>query len=119
MEPIKIRHPRLDAWYNSSVMNIASIGAALTLLFIKFYGLSVLAGISCAVFFAVLLGYSLWYWIGAKKNIPLSPFLSDISGRYVIYFLIVMAQREPSEWWLYFAFFAAVATLFIYLIRNR
>ena len=27
MEPIKIRHPRLDAWYNSSVMNIASIGA--------------------------------------------------------------------------------------------
>ena len=51
MEPIKIRHPRLDAWYNSSVMNIASIGAALTLLFIKFYGYSVLAGISCAVFF--------------------------------------------------------------------
>ncbi len=118
MEPIKIRHPRLDAWYNSSVMNIASIGAALTLLFIKFYGLSVLAGISCAVFcctarlFAMVLDRS-------QKNIPLSPFLSDISGIYVIYFLIVMAQREPSEWWLYFAFFAAVATLFIYLIRNR
>ena len=30
MEPIKIRHPRLDAWYNSSVMNIASIAVSYT-----------------------------------------------------------------------------------------
>ena len=115
---MKIRHPRLQMYNDSVAMNFASIGVALSVMFMNYSSFNIMACISGALFFAFMVGFTLWYWIGAKKEVLTSEWLSDVSGPYILYFLITMALKSPSEWWLIFALVVAICTLMVYLMRR-
>ena len=60
---MKIRHPRLQMYYDSVAMNFASIGVALSVMFMNYSSFNIMACISGALFFAFMVGFTLWYWI--------------------------------------------------------
>lgn len=115
---LKVRHPRLEAYYNCRALNIASIGVALSVLFLARFGEVLFTGIAIAMFLGFIVGYTVWFWTGKRKEVEQSQWLSNVSGLYIVYFLICVNLVENSIWWLVFAFVAAIAILFIDLCRG-
>lgn len=114
-----VRHHRLQMYYDSAAMNIATIGLGLSLVLVSYSGFTLLPSIALCMFFAFVVGYSLWFWIGKPKNVATSKFLSNISIFYVLYALIMIAMYPVSVWWAAFAVFAAVAALLIYVVKLK
>lgn len=112
-----IFHPRLYTFYKSSVLNLASIGTALSLLLMDYTRFNIIAVLSGALFFAILIAYALWFWLGKSKKIPTSKFLSDISSYYALYTLIVLLISPSSNLWLAIAVIAAIVALMFFIIK--
>ncbi|MDE7142591.1 MAG: hypothetical protein K2O33_06845 [Muribaculaceae bacterium] len=72
---------------------------------------------SCGLFCVAFAAYSLWFWIGKPKTIATDRFLSEVSGPYLIYCLIVGLVKDPSQWWFCVSVVAAIAILLTYFIR--
>lgn len=113
------RHPRLQMYYDSAAMNIASIGSGLSLVLVCHFGFTILSTMALGIFLVFMAGYSLWYWIGKPKNVPTSKFLSEISIFYVLYALIMIARYPVAIGWVAFAVVAAIATLLIYAVKLK
>lgn len=117
MKP-KVRHQRLQMFYESVAMNFASIGAVASLLVMDYSNFNLTACVCGALFLGIMAGYTIWYWTGSRKSVEVCPWLSDVSPFFVIYFMAVAAMRAPSEWWTVFGVSAAVLTLMIYLLNR-
>lgn len=114
---IKIRHARLNLFYESTLLNFCLIGLCLSMTLAGFDQDSYLPLICMGIFAVVFIPYSLWFWIGKAKTIATDHFLSEISGIYLIYCLIAGTINNPSHWWRDFAVIAAITILLVYCLR--
>lgn len=63
---MKIRHPRLQMYYDSVAMNFASIGVALSVMFMNYSSFNIMACISGALFSP--LWWDLRFGIGSEQK---------------------------------------------------
>lgn len=117
-ETLSVRHPRLDAYYHSTVLNFAMIVLCLALMTMRYPNCFVAVWVA-SVAFIFFVAYSVWFWTGRKKTVGQSSLVSGIASGYVYYFLIVAAIKVPSMFCIVFAYIAAVATVLIYLFQKR
>ena len=97
---LKLHHPRLAMFYNSSVLNMLMVWLFLSLLIADWdalWDIYPYSLIVCGLVFAFAVGYALWFWI-RKAVLPYryADGFSDVSGIYTIYFLIVCAAKSPT-----------------------
>lgn len=115
-QPLSVMHPRLDAFYNSTVLNFSMMAAVLAAMTMRFPSLFTAAACVGSLAFAFVAGYSVWFWTGRRKTVAQSRFVSNISSAFVFYFLIVSAIKVPSAFCIVFAYIAAGLTLVVYLV---
>ena len=115
----EIRHRLLYAFYKSKVLNSMMIAVIVGLLLACYYPSSLLPIICSSLALAMFIGYSLWLWIKKPKRIVINDWLSEMSGYFTLYFLIVVALRSDNQWWYIFPAACSVVVLFIALVRNR
>jgi len=72
-----------------------------------------------AISFLAALGYTIWFCVKKPDKVVVNRWLSDIDGKYTLYFLIVLNIKEPSDWWFTFPAVCGVALLFISLVNNK
>lgn len=119
MKPGKIRHRRLCAFYESTVLNALMI-TVITCLFLMVYTQSMLLPVICGTIALMsFIGYSVWLWFWKPKRIRINKWLSNINGWFTMYFLIIMAMDAPNQWWYITPMCFAVCILCICLIRNQ
>lgn len=114
-----VHHPRLQMYYDSAAMNIASLGAALSLVILSHYGFTILPVVALCIFFAFMVGYSIWFWVSKPKNVPTSNFLSNVSLYYILYALILGTLYPVSVGWCVLGLVAAIAILLIYIVKVK
>lgn len=116
---LEIRHRRLYAFYKSKVLNSMMLVIIIGLLLAYCYRTSILPVICASLALSLFVGYSLWFWIKKPKQIVINDWLSDMTGYYILYFLIIIALKSDNQWWYIFPTACAVVMLFISLLRNR
>ncbi|MDE5807805.1 MAG: hypothetical protein K2H76_06775 [Muribaculaceae bacterium] len=116
---IKIRHRRLYAFFNSKVINSLMILMELCILIMPLCRDIVFPVVCGGLCLLAILGYSLWLWIIKPLRVIISPWLSDLSGTYTVYFLIVVAIKDAGIWWYLFAGVNAILIFLISLINPR
>lgn len=119
MHRIKINHPRLYAFFQSKVINSMMIVMILSLLITDYMRNSMLPLLCSAISFLAALGYTIWFCVKKPDKVVVNRWLSDIDGKYTLYFLIVLNIKEPSDWWFTFPAVCGVALLFISLVNIR
>ena len=114
-----VRHRRLQAFYQSKVLNALMIVIMVSLLQ-GGYMESLIIPVSCAsTAFILFAGYATWLWIKKPRRIVINKWLSGINGKLSLYFLIVAAIDNGAVWWYIFPLIAAILTLFISMVRPR
>ncbi|MDE6009237.1 MAG: hypothetical protein K2G90_08530 [Muribaculaceae bacterium] len=116
---IKIRHRRLYAFFNSKVINSLMILMELCILIMPLFRDIVFPVVCGGLCLLAILSYSLWLWIINPLRVIISPWLSDLSGTYTVYFLIVVAIKDAGIWWYLFAGVSAILIFLISLINPR
>ncbi len=119
MKKLEIKHRRLYAFYNSTVLNALVIIGIVSIMLMPLLQPHELPAICGALAFALFIGYSLWLWLQKPKRIEICPGLSDTGGLFVLYFLIVTAISPENTWWYGIPAIAAVVTLFIYMLSPK
>lgn len=119
MKKLEIRHRRLHAFYNSTMLNALVITGIVSIMLIPLVEPYEVPAICAALTFALFIGYSLWIWLRKPKRIEICPRLSDTSSLFVIYFLIITAIGPENGWWYGIPAIAAVATLFMHLLSPK
>lgn len=115
----EIKHRRLYAFYQSKVLNALMITMVTGLLLIDNYNETLPFLIICtSLALLFFIAYSLWIWIKKPKMVIINRWLSDVSGCFVLYFLIVIAFKATNQWWYILPPVCAVVILFISLIRS-
>lgn len=114
----QVRHLRLEMYYRSVAMNFAIMGAALSVMLMVYTDFNILSCVGGVMFGLYMIGYTLWYWIGDRKDVVTCRWLSDVSQSYVLYFLIWSAMKSPSVWWIVFAQVSAIWALMQYLSKK-
>lgn len=114
-----IRHRRLYAFYKSKALNGCLI-LIITALSLQYFVDSQILVVLCAgtalLFF---IGYSLWMWLRKPRRIVINKWLADISGWFVLYYLIVNGMSDAiSGWWYVFPVVCAFIALSIALVRR-
>ncbi len=112
MKP-SVRHPRLNAFYNSRAMNITSMGLFASILFLGYSGDWLLSGVATVMLLGFAIGYTIWYWTGCRKHVEQSRGLSNFSSVYAIYVLVAMNFVDRSVWWIVVALVAVIAAVLI------
>ena len=116
---LEVRHRKLYAFYNSKVLNSLMIVIVLSL-FLLMYTRSMLLPVLCgSIALACFIGYSLWLWIKKPRTIVINTWLSQIDSWLTLYFLIVAAMRDASQWWSIFPIAVSVILFFLALINNK
>lgn len=115
----EIRHRRLYAFYHSKVLNALMIVIIIGIFLMGYYKSYLLPAICSATGFLLFLGYTTWLWIKKPNEIVINKWLSDISGTFTIYFLIVSAMKAANQWWYIFPVVCAVLILFIVMINPK
>ena len=114
-----VHHPRLQMYYDSAAMNIASLGAALSLVILSHYCFTILPVVALCIFFCFYGGYSIWFWIRKPKSVSTSKFLSNVSLYYMLYALILVTLYPVSVGWCVLGLVAAIAILLIYIVKVK
>lgn len=115
----EIRHRRLYAFYHSKVLNALMIVIIVGIFLMGYYKSYLLPIICSATAFLLFIGYTAWLWIKKPKEIVINKWLSDISGTFTLYFLIVAAMKGANQWWHIFPIVCAVLILFIIMINPK
>lgn len=122
MEHLEIRHRRLYAFFYSKALNVLMLIVLANLL------TSVYAGTQSMLLFSVIcsytallcfIGYSVWLWGKKPANITISPWLSDVTGLFSVYFVMMLAFKPANPWWFIAPAAIAVAALFVALTGYR
>lgn len=94
-----LRHPRLFAFYNSTVLNVLEIAICICLMSAGFvHDLMIPTILACAAF-AVFILYTMWIWLKKPAQIHINPWLSQLASSFVFYFLIIAAIMPEARWW--------------------
>lgn len=99
---LNVRHPRLQMYYDSTAMSMASLGAGMSLLFLGFTDSLLLPGVAMGCFLLFGVCYTIWYWTDRRKIVATNVFLSNVSMVYVVYAMVVGAGivvALDSTWW--------------------
>lgn len=115
----EIRHRRLYAFYNSKVLNALMIVIINGIFLMGYYKTYLLPAICSSSAFLLFLGYSVWLWIKKPKEITINAWLSDISGIFTLYFLVIAAMKTDNQWWYIFPVVCSVFILFITMINPK
>lgn len=91
-----IRHRRLHAFYRSKVLNALLIVVIVSLFLMNYTGFVLLPLLCSSLAMLFFLGYSLWLWIKKPKYIVINNRLSNISGAFTLYFLIIGSMKHGS-----------------------
>lgn len=116
---MEIKHRRLYAFHNSKVLNALEIVLCLSVLMMDYTGFSLLSVVAGALVMALFVGYSLWLWLKKPQRVVIDRWLSNMGSLSVLYFLIVVAIRDASEWWYVAAVVFSILTLFVGMVRSR
>ncbi len=114
-----IRHRRLHAFYRSKVLNALLIVVIVSLFLMGYTGFVLLPLLCSSLAMLFFLGYSLWLWIKKPKYIVINNRLSNISGAFALYFLIIGAIKATNHWWYITPIAFAVILLFVSLINKQ
>ena len=90
-----------------------------SLLLMCYYDSMLLPGICCGIGLTCFIGYSLWLWIKKPDSIIINKWLSEINGKFSLYFLIVIAIKNANQWWYIAPIALAVIMFFTTLVINR
>lgn len=112
-----IRHRRLEAFFKSKVLNSLMIVIVVCLLLMAYTHAMLLPVLCGAVALSFFVAYSLWLWIWKPKRVVVNSLLSDTSGLFTLYFIVVLAMDEPAPVWYVFPAVAAVVLLFITMVK--
>lgn len=112
-----IRHRRLYAFYQSKILNTLMIVTVISLMQIGYLQSMVMPVICSSVSLALFIGYSLWLWIRKPKQITIDTWLSNLSIWFTLYFVVVVAMKDLTQWWYIFPIVAAIVLMFINLVR--
>lgn len=115
----EIRHRRLYAFYHSKVLNALMIVIIVGIFLMGYYKSYLLPVICSATGFLLFIGYTAWLWIKKPQKIMINNWLSDISGSFTLYFLIVTALKAENQWWYIFPIVCAVLILFLCMINPK
>ncbi len=115
----EIKHRRLYAFYNSKVLQALMIVIIVGITMIGYYNDLLLPVICSGTAFLLFIGYSSWLWIKKPKQIVIHTWLSNISGLFCLYFLIVATMKNPNQWWYIFPIVCAIVILFIAMIYTK
>lgn len=113
----EIRHRRLHAFYQSKVLNALMILECVSLLMIGYMGSITLPAICASIAFALFLGYSLWLWIKKPRRIVINNMLSEASGFFTLYFIVVGISGASNPWWYGFPVLCAIVIMFVSMIK--
>ena len=116
---LNIRHPRLYAFCNSKTLNLLSIFIAVMLPLHKNVGMSIPILSAIGVAFILMVAYSCWLWFWKPNVITINPWLSDMSGYFVIFMLVAVAVKSDNFLWSTFPLVAFVVLLFISAIKGQ
>ncbi|MDE6084830.1 MAG: hypothetical protein K2G40_00300, partial [Muribaculaceae bacterium] len=61
----------------------------------------------------------LWVWIKKPESIVINDWLSNITGYFTLYFLIILAINNPGVWWYIFPSAVAVIIFFVTLVTKH
>ncbi len=114
-----IRHRRLHAFYRSKVLNALLIVVIVSLFLMNYTGFVLLPLLCSSLAMLFFLGYSLWLWIKKPKYIVINNRLSNISGAFTLYFLIIGSMKALTHWWYITPIVFAVILLFVSLINKQ
>lgn len=115
----EIRHRRLYAFYNSKVLNSLLLMEIVCLLLLA-YGESMLLPVICgSIAMLFFVGYSLWMWIKKPGSIVVNDRLSDVTGVYVLLYIIIGALYPVNQWVLIIPVALSVVVFAIGLLDNR
>ncbi len=115
-----VRHPRLYAFLNNKALNVMSL---LVITFLMMMSASIDSGgwlmptvgaVTATLLFA---GYAIWLWIKKPQKVVIDTWLSDVNSYFVFYFICIATFQPSSIWWYVPVMPAAVAVIFISLIR--
>lgn len=114
-----IRHKRLHAFYKSKVINALVTVAVICLLSMRCVRPALLPAVCGATALLLAAGYSLWLWTAKPQRVVTNGWLSDVTGWYVIYCLIVNAMKAPNDWWFIAPAILGVVLLFVAMVNGR
>ena len=114
-----IRNRRLHAFYRSKVLNALLIVVIVSLFLMNYTGFVLLPLLCSSLAMLFFLGYSLWLWIKKPKYIVINNRLSNISGAFTLYFLIIGSMKALNHWWYITPIVFAVILLFVSLINKQ
>lgn len=113
----EIRHRRLYAFFYSKVLNALMIVIIIGLLFTDYNDTFIIPVICSTMALLLFLGYALWLWIKKPQKVVINQWLSNISGWFILYFLCVIAIKNPNQWWYIIPGAGAVVLLFLSIIK--
>lgn len=111
----EVRHRRLHAFFYSKVLNSLMFIIVLSLIMDYMFVMSVVCALVALLLF---IGYSLWLWIGKPDSVVINHRLSDISGLYLLYFLIIIAFKVTNQLWYIIPLCCAIILVFLLQLRS-
>lgn len=114
-----VRHPRLDAFYESKVLSALMMVIIASLCLIGYNEDAWLLPVITASLAAVLfVGYTLWFWIKKPASIVVNSRLSDLTFVFMLYCGIIVAVGVTNPWWFIAPVILEVLVFFIMLVDN-
>lgn len=114
-----IRHRRLYAFYQSKVLNALMIIEIVSLTLIGYMHSLVLPALCASIAFVLFIIYSLWIWIKKPRKLVINNMLSNVSGLYTLYFLVIalFPSDSMSPIWYGIPAVCAVIVMFVCMVK--
>lgn len=112
----KLRHRRLYAFYESKVLNTLMLVIIVSLLSAVYFKTLLLPVICSMIAFLFFIGYSCWLWFWKPCRIKINNRLSDISGLYTLYFIIIASFDLANLLWYLIPIAFSVIVLFVLMV---
>ncbi|MDE6303814.1 MAG: hypothetical protein K2M01_03215 [Paramuribaculum sp.] len=113
----KIKHRRLHAFFYSKVLNSLMFIIALSLIMASYNYMFVLSVVCALVALLLFIGYSLWLWIGKPDSVVINHRLSDLSGLYMLYCLLIITLKANNQLWYIIPLCCAIILMFLLQLR--
>ena len=113
----EIKHRRLHAFFYSKVLNSLMFIIALSLIMASYNYMFVLSVVCALVALLLFIGYSLWLWIGKPDSVVVNHRLSDLSGLYMLYCLLIITLKASNQLWYIIPLSCAIILMFLLQLR--
>ena len=114
-----IRHRRLHAFYQSKVLNALMIIEIVSLTLMGYMHSLMLPALCASVAFVLFIIYSLWIWIKKPGKLVINNMLSNVSGLYTLYFLVIALFPPESVFPILYGIPAVCAVVIMFLSMVR